>query len=86
MPTLTTSAPSDYQDVVFTTTGMSANPNMNKLTDASGNAMSATAYYTTGPGKTNAPPGWNWDQKATLTTPSLHEFLYARGVAGVAAP
>ena len=86
MPTLTTGAPADYQDVVFTTTGMSANPNMNKLVDASGNVMSATAYYTTGPGKTNAPSGWNWDQKSNGSTQSLHEFLYARGVAGVAAP
>lgn len=86
MPTLTTGTPADYQDVVFTTNGMTANPNMNKLTDASGNVMSATAYYTTGPGKTNAPSGWNWDQKTNGSTQSLHEFLYARGVAGVARP
>ena len=86
MPTLTTGALVDYQDAVFTTTGMSTNPNMNKLVDASGNVMSATAYYTTGPGKTNAPSGWNWDQKTNGSTQSLHEFLFARGVAGVAAP
>lgn len=85
-PTLTTGAPADYQDVVFTTTGMTANPNMQKLTDANGNPMSATAYYTTGPGKTNAPSGWTWDSKTNGSTMSLHQFLYNQGVAGVSKP
>lgn len=85
-PTLTTGAPADYQDVVFTTTGMTSNPNMNKLTDANGNPMSATAYYTTGPGKTNAPSGWTWDSKTNGSTMSLHQFLYNQGVAGVSEP
>ena len=77
----TTSTTADYQDMVFTATGMTANGAMNTIADPA-------TYYTTGPGYTNAGNAtvnsksvdWTWSLIPDNGTKSLQSYLQSVGV------
>jgi type II secretory pathway pseudopilin PulG len=70
----TTSTTADYQDMVFTATGMTANAAMNTISNPSD-------FYTNAAMRTMN-PNWNWDQTVVsgITQNSLHNYLRSVGV------
>jgi len=69
----TTSTPADYQDMVFTATGMTANATMNTI------ANPAT-YYTSST-ILSMDSGWTWDKTGVNgSTQTLHQYLTSVGV------
>lgn len=69
----TTSTTADYQDMVFTATGMAANGTMNTITNPSD-------FYTNAAMKT-MDPSWTWDQTGVSgSTQTLHNYLKSVGV------
>jgi len=69
----TTSTTADYQDMVFTATGMTANAAMNTIANPSD-------FYTNAAMRTMN-PNWNWDQTVVsgITQNSLHNYLRSVG-------
>jgi hypothetical protein len=69
----TTSTTADYQDMVFTATGMTANAAMNTIANPSD-------FYTNAAMRTMN-PNWNWDQtNVSGSTQTLHNYLRSVGV------
>ena len=71
--TTTTSTTADYQDMVFTATGMTANGTMNTIANPSD-------FYTNAAMKA-MDPSWTWDQTGVNgSTQTLHNYLKSVGV------
>ncbi|MEI8388026.1 MAG: hypothetical protein WCG76_10520, partial [Verrucomicrobiota bacterium] len=69
----TTSTTADYQDMVFTATGMTANAAMNTISNPSD-------FYTNAAMRTMN-PNWTWDQtNVSGSTQTLHNYLRSVGV------
>jgi len=71
--TTTTSTTADYQDMVFTTAGMTANATMNTIANPAD-------FYTNAAMKA-MDPNWTWDQTGVNgSTQTLHQYLQSVGV------
>jgi prepilin-type N-terminal cleavage/methylation domain-containing protein len=71
--TTTTNTTADYQDMVFTATGMNANGTMNSIANPAD-------FYTNAAMK-SMDPGWTWDQTGVNgSTQTLHNYLKSVGV------
>ena len=71
--TTTTSTTADYQDMVFTTGGKTANGTMNTITNPAD-------FYTNAAMK-SMDPNWTWDQTGVNgSTQTLHNYLKSVGV------
>ena len=69
----TTSTPADYQDMVFTATGMTANGAMNTIENP--------ATYYTSSAILSMDAGWTWDKTGVNgSTQTLHNYLRSVGV------
>ena len=69
----TTSTTADYQDMVFTANGLTANGAMNTITDP-------TSFYTSST-VLNMNQGWTWDKtNVNGSTQTLHNYLRSVGV------
>jgi len=69
----TTSTTADYQDMVFTATGMTANAAMNTISNPSD-------FYTNAAMRTMN-PNWTWDQtNVSGSTQTLHSYLRSVGI------
>lgn len=69
----TTSTTADYQDMVFTASGMTANGAMNTIADPAGYYTSSTVLAAT--------PNWTWDKSSVNgSTQTLHQYLTSVGV------
>ena len=73
MPTTSTST-ADYQDMVFTTTGLTANGAMTTIADP-------TTYYASVAAGIDKGANWTWDKSgSTGYTTTLHQYLPSVGV------
>ena len=85
MPAVLTGSAADYQDMVFTTAGLSANGQVNNLLvdpatglhrlNANGTLMTVADYYTTGPAHIADGSSWNLDSVSNNSTESLRTYL-----------